>query len=146
MRGFISPAQPSGWDENAIDLRDDLCQRVSRCLPLGYTHVRIRATRMSAMLTGIWTAIGLSVWAVKYSASLLFHIAALIFFVVPVVVLVVGLDYYSRWKNPFRSLNASHPMRRQFWSDEKEVWIRVVLSFLSGAVSGTLYSVFVIGK
>jgi hypothetical protein len=97
------------------------------------------------MLSGIWGALGLSVWEAKYSASLPFPIAGLIFFVVPVALFVFGLDYSNRWKDAFRSAYPSRSFGRQ-WHHEKEVGIRAVLWFLGGALSGTLYSLFVIVK
>jgi hypothetical protein len=106
--------------------------------------VKVTASRTTATIAGIWAALGASTTealAPNFSGPFANLVFSLVFFLVPIFLFVVGLDYHQRWKiaswrHPYRH----RPYDRQYWREFKVVALRAICWFLGRAVSSLLFS------
>jgi hypothetical protein len=105
--------------------------------------MKFRATRLSAVVAGLWCAIGGAatedVTASRSPVGLL--ITVTVFFLVPALFLVVGTEYIRRWKS-----SVTHPFRRrprdhQYWTETTAAMTRVLYWFVTAVISVLAYTV-----
>ena len=100
----------------------------------------IAATRFSAFLTGVWTALGMSAFEAWEQAqsqatsmhSLLFFTALVVFLFIPVVLFVIGPQYFRFAMAEF--------LTKEYWIAFKDSGVRGLWWFFGAAVAGATYS------
>jgi hypothetical protein len=101
--------------------------------------MKIVATPMTAAIAGVWMVVGMGsaqAWETHHSVHIPFVLLSVVFFLVPSVLFVGGLDKISL------GLRRDYFMRED-WDALKAIGLRGLCWFLSAVVSGILYTYFV---